>query len=265
MFVAVDIGNTNVSVGFIKSSAVLNVVRFQSSLLGSAKKTKNFLKACVKKIALHEEFAESVYVCSVVPRLNSKAASVLREVFKTDVFFMGKDIIVPIINRYRILSQVGQDRLVNAYAASKIYGSGVIIIDFGTAITFDIVSKKNEYIGGLIIPGLRLMQQSLSKGAELLPYVELSRPIELIGRDTISSIRAGIIYGAASICDGITNELLKKQCRGYKVVVTGGDAQLVKPFSKSLKIIDDNLIFKGLNFIFESHRESFLKKCNKKA
>ena len=165
---------------------------------------------------------------------------------------MGENVAAPIINRYRIPSQVGQDRLVNAYAGLKMFGSGLIILDFGTAITFDIVSKKAEYIGGLIVPGLKLMQEALNKRTALLPYVELARPIEIIGRDTVSSIRAGIVYGVASLCDGIINQLLRKECRGFKVIATGGDAHLIKPYSAHLSTIEDFLIFKGLAFIYQS-------------
>jgi len=147
---------------------------------------------------------------------------------------------------------VGHDRLVNAYAGLKKYGPGLIIIDFGTAITFDIVSKKEEYVGGLITPGFKLMQESLNKNTALLPYVELARPIEIIGKDTVSSIRSGLVYGVASLCDGILRRLLERECRGFKVIVTGGDAALVKPYVRFFDKFDDNLTLDGLALIYKS-------------
>ncbi len=256
MFIAVDIGNTNVTVGFLKGGGVLEAFKFRTQLINSKEKSAHIIKERFLRLGISGPKVEAVYVCSVVSSLNKKAKGVLESIFKSNVSFIGEDICVPIINRYRIPSQVGQDRLVNAYAGLKLYGKGLIIVDFGTAITFDIVSKKSEYLGGLMFPGLRLMQASLDKGAELLPYVELSRPIELIGRDTVSSIRSGIVFGTASLCDGIISKLLLKECRGFKVLVTGGDAALIKPYSSYLQILEEHLILKGLSLIYKSQKNT---------
>ena len=109
----------------------------------------------------------------------------------------------------------------------------------------------------LIERGLKIMQEALHKKTALLPYVELARPIEIIGGDTVSSIRAGIIYGVASLCDGITRRLLEKECRGFKVIATGGDALLIKPYCRFLNRIEESLILKGLALI---HKSQSIKK-----
>lgn len=257
--VAIDVGNTNVTVGVFCEGRLLKVCKFESVLFESKKTALRTLK---KSFFADSSLCAgaSVYVCSVTPALNQTLRSVVREFFGTEMILSGEDVTVPIINTYRIPSQVGQDRLVNAYAGVKLFGAGLIIVDFGTAITFDVVSKNREYLGGLIVPGFRLMQESLHKKTALLPYVELARPIEAIGKDTVSSIRAGLIFGVAGLCESVINRLLKKECKGFKVVATGGDVRLVKPFVTCFSKVEENLIMMGLCFLADSHEGSRIKK-----
>ncbi len=252
MLIAVDVGNTNVTVGVLKDSLVLRSVKFPTPLLKSRKNSIAALSAKFVDIRAQEKDIEAVYAVSVVPDAKKDLASVFSSFFKKEVVIIGDGVAVPIINRYRIPSQVGQDRLVNAYAGLKMFGPGLIIVDFGTAITFDIVSKRSEYVGGLIVPGLKLMQEALHKKTALLPYVELAKPIEVIGKDTVSSIRAGIVYGTAGMCECLIRRLMEKECRGFKVITTGGDAELIRPYSSYLSKIEESLILKGLGLIFKS-------------
>lgn len=256
MLIAIDIGNTNVTLGILRDSCLIHSFKFATEILTSKNKAIPVIQGRLSKCLLGPEDVDAVYICSVVPSLNKNARAIFKSVFNRDVFIIGEDVAVPIINRYRIPNQVGQDRLVNAYAGLKIYGPGLIIVDFGTAITFDLVSKKSEYLGGLIVPGLKLMQESLNKKTALLPYVELAKPIEIIGRDTVSSIRAGIIYGVSSLCDGIIARLLKKEAKGFKVIATGGDISLVKPYSTYFSVIEESLVLKGLALIYKSQKMS---------
>lgn len=252
MLIAVDVGNTNVTVGVLKDSLVLRSAKFPTALLKSGNKAIAALRSKFGDIRAKEKDIKAVYSCSVVPALKKNLVSIFSSFFQKGVVVIGDGVAVPIINRYRIPGQVGQDRLVNAYAGLKMFGPGIIIVDFGTAITFDVVSKRSEYTGGLIVPGLRLMQEALHKKTALLPYVELSKPIENIGKDTVSSIRAGIVYGAAGMCEFIIKRLMAKECKGFKVITTGGDAELIRPYSSYLSIIEEFLILKGLALIFKS-------------
>lgn len=254
MLIAVDIGNTNVTMGVLKKGEAVLTFKFNSAVLNSKNKAKQIINEKFSGYPFYKKDTQAVYVCSVVPSLNKNIREILTSVFHKKPLIIGEDVVVPIINRYRITAQVGQDRLVNAYAGLKLYGPGLIIVDFGTAITFDIVSKKSEYLGGLIAPGLKLMQEALHKKTALLPYVELSKPIEIIGQDTVSSIRAGIIYGVAGMCDGIITHLLAKECKGFKVIATGGDLRLIKPYSSRLDLSEDFLILKGLYLIYNSQK-----------
>ena len=169
---------------------------------------------------------------------------------------MGKDVIVPLINRYRNPRQVGQDRLVGAYAALKFYGAPVIVIDFGTAITFDVVSKRREYLGGIIVPGIRLSAESLFHKTALIPRIDIVKPGPLIGKDTQESVLSGIFYGYGAMSRGLI-ELIAKKFKGDKpkVIVTGGyTAQMKKYIASQITKIDRYLVFKGLFLLWEELR-----------
>jgi type III pantothenate kinase len=254
MMMAIDVGNTNVTVGILKDATLLSSFKIPSHVLRSASVLTKELRK--RKPGLLKDVApiESIYACSVVPAANKNLRQAVESIFKMPLKLVGEDVAIPILNRYRIPGQVGQDRLVNAYAGLKLFGPGLIIVDFGTAITFDVVSKKSEYLGGLIFPGFRLMQEALNQNTALLPYVELARPMEIIGRDTVSSIRAGLVFGVAGLCDCIIERLQKKECKGYTVIATGGDAALIKPYSVHVGKFEDSLILQGLSFIFKSQK-----------
>ncbi|MFH0877804.1 MAG: type III pantothenate kinase [Candidatus Omnitrophota bacterium] len=254
MIIGIDIGNTNLTVGYLNRMDVVRSSKVASDRLrGSG--FKKVLREAFDGLGVSACDLEAIYICSVVPQLNSIVRHAVELFFKKPAMFVGGDVLVPLINHYRIPGQVGQDRLVGGYAALKLFGPGLIILDFGSAITFDIISKKSEYLGGLIVPGLKLMQEALNKKTALLPYVELARPVEMIGRDTVASIRAGIVYGVASLCDGIIARLRDKECKGYKVIATGGDVGLIQAHSNSLKTSEEHLVLKGLSFIHDSQKK----------
>jgi type III pantothenate kinase len=260
MMIAVDIGNTNVTWGIFEEGRPHPPIKMPTAVLSSRTQTLTFLRAAFNASVLEMFRGKDIYACSVVPSLNEALRGLARTFFGAKFILVGQDVAIPILNRYRIPSQVGTDRLVNAYAGLKIYGPGLIIVDFGTAVTFDIVSKKSEYLGGLILPGFRLMQESLNRNTALLPYARLARPMEIVGKDTVSSIRAGLVYGMTGACDGVIERLLKKDAKGFRVVATGGDAALVRPHSKYFKIFEESLVLKGLELIAKSQIQQAPKK-----
>ena len=189
---------------------------------------------------------DKVVVVSVDPAMLKKQKRVLKRKYKSaEIFVVGEDIKVPLKCRYN-KRQIGQDRLVTAFAAKSLYGLPVLIVDFGTAVTFDFVSRNDVYEGGLILPGIKMSLDSLSERTALLPKTYLKKTSSFIGRDTVSSIRNGMIYGYASICDGLVSQFRKRIGKNLKVVATGGDARLIGSYTRSLKKIDPNLSLKGL-------------------
>ena len=189
---------------------------------------------------------DKVVVVSVDPAMLKKQKRVLKRKYKSaEIFVVGEDIKVPLKCRYN-KRQIGQDRLVTAFAAKSLYGLPVLIVDFGTAVTFDFVSRNDVYEGGLILPGIKMSLDSLSERTALLPKTYLKKTSSFIGRDTVSSIRNGMIYGYASICDGLVSQFRKRIGKNLKVVATGGDARPIGSYTRSLKKIDPNLSLKGL-------------------
>src|SRR5208283_137461 len=184
-------------------------------------------------------------ICSVVPKVSKTLEDMLKKSVPVDI--IGRDILVPIKNRYKDPKQVGQDRLVGAYGAMKIYGRPLIVVDLGTAITFDVVSSHGEYLGGAIVPGIRLSAESLFLKTALLPKIEIQAPRHIIGKTTQESILSGLFYGYGSLCKGMIDLLSSKvslrggsadnvSLRGaegdeaisVKVVMTGGHTQMMK-------------------------------------
>ena len=232
---AIDIGNTNITTGIFRGKRLIAKAKMPTKAFYLSKIVKR--RPCVAIIS------------SVVPEALPRVIKCLRKIKKCEVKIVGRDIIVPIKNLYRIKNQVGQDRLVNAFAAKTIYGSPAIIIDFGTAITFDIVSKKGEYLGGLILPGIEISLSSLYEKTALLPKVKLEPSFNIIGKDTVNSMRGGILFGFGAMADGLVAKYKKVLGRETKVIATGGNASLLKKYSKSIHYVDESLTLKGLYLI----------------
>lgn len=226
---AIDIGNTNMTVGLFKGSRLVSKYKIPTRL-----RPMRFPRA------------ERCIISSVVPRALPHVVSSLKRSGIRRVALIGRDMKVPIRNMYKVKGEVGQDRLVNAFAAKKMYGSPAVIVDFGTAITFDIISKRGDYLGGLILPGIELSLKSLYERTALLPKVELKDAPYIIGKDTVSSMRGGILFGFGAMCDGLISQYKKMLGKKLKVIATGGNARLIKKYAGSIRVVDDDLTLKGL-------------------
>lgn len=241
MLLAIDIGNTNITVGLFKGNALLKTYRIPTH-------TGNYA-ASFKKI-IGSKSIDNAIICSVVPKSTDIVVNNLKKMLNKKPIVLGKDGIVPIKNLYHKPAQVGQDRLVNAFAAVKLYGSPAIIIDFGTAITFDVVSKNKDYLGGIILPGLEISLDALAQKTALLPKIKLEKPREFIGRDTKNSMLSGIVYGFAALTDDMVNRIKHKIGKNAKVIGTGGNIKLINSYCKEIDRTDINLTLKGLDLIF---------------
>jgi type III pantothenate kinase len=244
--IAIDIGNTNITAGVFKNGSIAAKTKIPTkrySLYDDAFK-KLFKDA---GLCLGEE--HEVIVSSVVPLALARVMVHLNKAANCRMTILGRDEKVPIKNLYRVKSEVGQDRLVNAYAAKVIYGSPAVIIDFGTAVTFDLVSRKGDYVGGLIMPGIGISLTSLYEKTALLPRVELKAAPHIIGKDTVNSMRGGILFGFGAMCDGLISRYQKIFTKSMKVIATGGNAALIAKYAHSIQILDEDITLKGLYLI----------------
>jgi type III pantothenate kinase len=251
MLLAIDIGNTTVSSAVMTTKKVVEENHL-SSHLPSALFRRKFVILLAHLLRSHGNF-DKVMICSVVPGLTSLVERTIKSEWKIVSVVIGRDIHVPLKNNYNP-KQIGQDRLVGAYAAKILYGNPAIIIDFGTATTFDVVNGKGEYDGGLIVPGIRLSTESLFHKTALLPKIEnIKAPKNLVGKNTQDSILSGLFYGYGTMASGLIDLIEKKMKGKAKVIITGGYTTLMKKYIlEKVDAIDSHLVYKGINLLDKS-------------
>jgi len=242
MLLAVDIGNTNIHNGIFKAGRLLKAFRIPT-------RTKNLRAEYIKRLGPYLRQIKGAVCVSVVPKALKEAEGALKKIINGRVLLVGRDVDSGVKNLYKKPKQVGQDRLVNARASYELYGGGAIIVDFGTAITIDVINKNKEYIGGVIAPGIEISLNALSARAALLPKVTVKKPGSILGKETHQSMISGAVYGFSSLCDGIVQRLKKRYGTNTRVIATGGLSPLIGPYCKTVDRIDPGLTLKGLQLI----------------
>lgn len=243
---AVDIGNTLVHLGLFSNKKIL----FKKVLSSDKVDYLHDFKR-LKKIL---DFDAAV-VSSVVPTSTAAVVSALNNIWNKNIFVVGKDIKIPLRNRYQTPKKLGSDRLINAYAAFRLYGAPAIVIDYGSAVTFDLLSKKGEFLGGLILPGLKMSFKALAENTALLPRVHPRLPRGLIGKNTEECIINGVVSAMVIVTEGLVLRLKERLGKKAVVVATGGDVDLMQKSLSCLNVVDRDLALKGLVLLLEDkHR-----------
>lgn len=245
MILTIDIGNTSIHAGLFEGRRLRRRLSLPTPLARQP-------AALRRRLARLGRGAAQAVVCSVVPWATPRVVRALRAAGCSRVRVVGRDLRVPLKNRYRYPRQVGQDRLVGAYAAWRAYQRACIVCDFGTAITIDLVTAKGEYLGGVIAPGLGISLEALASRTALLPKVTLRQPPEPLGRDTANSIRAGVLYGCAALCDGLVGRLKARYAPKAFVVATGGSSALIARHTRSIGRLRPYLVLEGLSLLADS-------------
>jgi type III pantothenate kinase len=242
MLLTIDIGNTSIHNGVFDRKVLKKTFRILTYSDNLERSYEIKLKPYLKNI-------DSVIITSVVPVVLKKVEEAIKKTINKNCIVIGRDVDSGVKNLYRNPKQVGSDRLVNARAAHEIYGGPCIIVDFGTAITIDIVNEKRQYIGGIIAPGPGISLWALSEKTALLPKVSIKKPKGILGKETNESMIIGIVCGFSSLCDGLVRKLKRRYCRNAKVIATGGFSKIIEPYCESINEIDADLTLKGLEII----------------
>ncbi len=244
MLLAIDIGNTTITFGLFRKEKLIRQWWMRSGQIS----VNLFRKGILKSARL-----SAIIISSVAPKTLTELKKKLIHYLGIRPLVVGQDITIKILNLYHNPGQVGSDRLVNALVGYEFYGGPLIIVDFGTAITFDVISSKGAYLGGIIAPGVKISLDALSERAALLPRISLSRPNSLVGKETSQSMASGIIYGYSALCDGIICRLKKKYGSNIRVIATGGQARNIVPYCKNINKIRLDLTLQGLRLIYQNY------------
>jgi len=254
MLLAIDIGNTNVVLGVFEGERLRESWRVGTKLQMTADEHAMVLKDLFGFAGLEFRQVTGIIISTVVPPLQSVLAEVSRKYFGIDPLVVSSEIRTGLTFAYDNPREIGADRIVNAVAAYRFYGGPLIIVDFGTATTFCAVTQAGEYLGGVIVPGIKLSAEALTQRAAKLPRFEIARPRSVIGRDTVSAMQSGILYGYAGLVDGIVDRMRSEFAADAKVVATGGLAGLVAPETRSIREVRPHLTLEGLRILFELNR-----------
>lgn len=257
MLLCVDIGNTNITAGVFYKEKLIAKFKIPTDFININNRKKiaqDISKKLGEKIAA-KDIKEAV-MCSVVPQAAIIFKNVLRKDFGIRCIEAGKEIKVPIKNCYSPPKKVGQDRLVNAAATIWLYGKPAIVIDFGTCITFDCISSRGGYLGGLIMPGIGMTLNALFEKTALLPKIKMTqRPAAVIGHTTKESITSGVYHSILGACEFIIKKIKKEKLGDEaQVIGTGGDVDLFRTKNKLIDVFNPTLTLEGLNLIYKTFR-----------
>lgn len=258
MLLAIDIGNTHTVLGMFRKEKLTDYFRVTSDHALTADECG----ILVKQLFPDYQKVNHVIICSVVPPLTPVYQEMSKKILKVEPVSVRWDLPLGIKILYDDPSNVGADRIANAVAAYQTYGGPAIVVDFGTATTFDVISDKGEYLGGAIAPGLETSSLNLFRRAAQLSKVSLEKPNKAIGRSTEESLRSGIIFGAVGQIEEIVNRIKEELKREHrirkkpKVIATGGLANLIAKESEIIEEVEPTLTLEGLRRIYSQAKKS---------
>lgn len=256
MILAVDIGNSTVVMGLMNNSELIACKKTVTDISELEVNYKEEIKTLLKSHSISESTIEGAIVSSVVPLLTDILKEAVSDIFKFEPITVNSESITGIDIITDNPSQLGSDRIADAAAGINEYGAPLIIIDMGTATTVSVINPKNQFLGGLILPGVRTALNSLINNTSQLPRIKLGTPSDkIIGTNTVNSIENGIVYGTAAQIDGLIHRISDELDFNPKIIVTGGNAGAVIPYCKSKIIYDKNLLLKGLYIIYKNAKE----------
>ncbi len=251
MLLALDVGNTNIVAGVFEDDGLIARWRLTTEARRTADEYAVLLRSLFQAADVDGTNVDGVVIASVVPAAQETLKQALEQYWHIEAMTVSHELDFGIPVRYNPPNAVGADRLANAIAAIALYGAPAIVVDFGTATTFDVISSRGEYLGGAIAPGLEISEDALLLRTAQLPRVALHPPSSAIGTSTVTSLQSGILFGYAGLVDGLVHRISMELGDNVHVIATGGLATTVSPLAESVQQVDVDLTLVGLRLIYE--------------
>ena len=255
MLLVFDAGNTNIVMGVYREEELLDSWRLATDRNQTADEYAIKIRAFLGDAGIPLSDITDVIISSVVPPIMPTLEKMVNRCFRIDPVIVEPGIKTGLSINYDNPREVGADRIVNAVAGYELYGGPLIIIDFGTATTFCVIDGEGRYIGGAISPGIGISAEALFQQAAKLPRIELVKPRQVIGKNTVAGMQSGMIYGYAGLADGIVHRIIRELGVRPRVIATGDMAEIIAGESETVETVDQNLTLEGLRIIYQRNRK----------
>jgi type III pantothenate kinase len=256
MLLAFDIGNTTVAIGLFRGPKLVKSWKIKTDRDKTGDEYGAILLNLFQVAGLHPKKIEAAIISSVVPPLTPVLQDVCRDFFRLEALVVGPGLKTGMPILYENPLEVGADRIVAAVAAFEKHGGPAIVVDFGTATTFDAISAKGEYLGGAIAPGIQISAEALYLKTARLPRIEIKKPKRAIGRTTVASMQSGLYFGYIGLITNTINEVRKELGKNAKVVGTGGFGGQIAPEVPAIDVFEPDLVLEGLRIIYDRNRDA---------
>ena len=254
MLLVIDVGNTNITLGVFENEKIVQSWRLATDIKRTEDEYGVFLKNLLRETNLDEKISNAV-IASVVIQLTEKIEIALKKYLGINSLIISHKIKTNVVLKTDNPSQIGADRIVNASAAVALYSTPAIVVDFGTATSFDIVNEKNEFIGGIITAGMKIQAEALSSRTSKLPKLNIEAPERTIGRNTIEAMLSGIVHGHAAMIDGLIGDCEKELGQKATIIATGGYSTVISKYLKrKFDYINPDLTLIGAKLLFEMNK-----------